>query len=188
MKKHSFPIKVLSILLAVFMSLSLAACDDTPDEYVDPDEGKMPEFSYIIFPLVTQAQEIYDKIFSSVEYGNRNITVEGMVYYFVEPSEYETESFESLLKGTFTQEYADEYIKMMYEGDNPLYIEHDGDLYVNPKKLVDYDPVIYITDSCSVSNYMGSFATVTIVSEDGASCSFDVENADGIWYLDCRAI
>lgn len=188
MKKRHFPLKILSLLLALLMALTLASCDDTPDEYVDPDEGKMPDFNYIIFPLITQAQEIYDKIFSSVEYGNRNITVENTVYYFVEPSEYETESFESLLKGTFTQEYADEYIKMMYEGDNPLYIEQDGDLYVNPQNLINYDPVVYNTESCSVSGYMGSFATVTITTEDGTPCSFDVENTDGIWYLACKAI
>lgn len=188
MMKHRLLIKFLSIILAVFMSLSLVSCENTPDEYVDPDEGKMPEFSFIIFPLITQAQEIYDKIFSSVEYGNRNITVDETVYYFVEPSEYEAESFESLLRGTFTQEYADEYIKMMYEGDNPLYVEQDGNLYVNPKKLIDYEVVAYSTDYCSVSGYMGSFATVTILTEDGVSCSFDVKNSDGIWYLNCKAI
>ena len=107
MKRRGLPIKILSAILVIFMSLSLASCNDTPDEFVDPDEGKMPEFSYIIFPILTQAQDLCDKIFSSVEYGNRKITIGETDYYFVEPSEYEAESFESLINGTFTKQYAD---------------------------------------------------------------------------------
>lgn len=183
MKKYGLPIRILSIILVLIMSLSLASCNDEPDEFVDPDVGKMPEFSYIIFPMLAQAQDLYDKIFSSVEYGNRKITIGETDYYFVEPSEYETESFESLINGTFTKQYADEYIEMMYGGDNPLYVKQDGDLYVNPQKLIEFEPITYNTEACTVSGYMGAYATVTVRSIDDASFSFDLENIDGIWYL-----
>ena len=183
MKKRGTVIRIVTIILALFMSFSLVACNDEPDEFVDPDEGKMPEFSYIIFPLLTQGQEAYDKIFSSVEYGNRKIVVNDTEFFFVEPSEYEAESFESIIKGTFTQEYADEYIEMMYGGDNPLYIQQNGDLYVNPQRLVDFEPIEYNPEVCTVSGYMGAYATVTVRSMDEVSYSFDLENIDGIWYL-----
>lgn len=183
MNRHGLPIRILSMLLVVIMSFSLAACNSEPDEYVDPDEGKMPDFNYIIFPILTQAQDLYDRIFSSVEYGNRKITIGDVDYYFVEPSEYETESFDSLIRGTFTKQYADEYIEMMYGGDNPLYVVQDGDLYVNPQKLIDFEPVEYNVDYCVVSSYMGAYATITVRSVDDVTYKFDLENIDGIWYL-----
>ena len=188
MIKRVLPIRILSVFLVVFMVAAFTSCNREPIEFVDPDEGKMPDFHYIIFPLLTQAQDVYDKIFSSVEYGNRNITVGETIYYFVEPAEYDAESFDSLIRGTFTQQYADEYIEMMYGGDEPLYVEQDGYLYVNPQKLVDFEPIVYNTESCTVSSYMGSFATVTVRAEDGTSYSFDVENTDGIWHLDSMLI
>jgi len=183
MKKRGLFLRILSIFLILLMSVSLASCNGEPEEFVDPDEGKMPEFSYIIFPMLAHAQDLYDKIFSSVEYGNRKITVGETDYYFVEPSEYETESFDSLIYGTFTEKYADEYIEMMYGGDNPLYILQDGDLYVNPLKLVEFEPIVYNTDTCTVTGYMGAFATVSVRTIDDVQYSFDLEYIDGIWYL-----
>ena len=183
MKKHGLPIRILAIILVMIMSFALVACNREPEEYVDPDLGKMPDFTYIIFPLLSQGQELYDKIFSSVQYGNRKITVGATDYYFVEPSEYEAESFESLIKGTFTEQYADEYIEMMYGGDNPLYIQQDGYLYVNPLLLIDFEPIEYNPEVCIVSGYMGAYATITVKSMDENSYSFDLENIDGMWYL-----
>lgn len=188
MKKHGLPIKILSIIMVLIMSVAFSACNSEPEEFVDPDEGMMPEFEYIIFPLLTHAQSLYDKIFSSVEYGNRSITMGETVYYFVEPSEYETESFDSLINGTFTKEYADEYIELMYGGDEPLYVEQDSALYVNPEKLIDYEPIVFDTEFCSVSGYMGGYATLTVKAEDGTSYSFDVEKIDGAWYFDCKLV
>lgn len=183
MKKNGLPIRIICIILVLFVTLSLASCNDEPVEYTDPDDGKMPEFSYIIFPILAQAQDMYDKIFSSVEYGNRKINIDGTDYYFVEPSEYENESFESLINGTFTKPYADEYIEMMYGGDNPLYVNQDGYLYVNPQKLIEFEPVVYNTEFCTVSGYMGAYATVTVRTMDDTSYDYDLENIDGIWYL-----
>ncbi len=185
MRKHSFLAKILVFVLSCFMIFSLVSCNNTPEEYVDPDEGKMPDFNYIIFPLLTQAEDVYGRIFSSVEYGNKSIMVGDTTYYFVEPSEYENESFDSLFRGIFTEQYAEEYIEMMYGGDNPLYVEQDGYLYVNPEKIVDFERVNYNTDTCSVSGYVGTFAKVTVKTDIGDSVTFDVRNNEGIWYLDC---
>ncbi|MBR5773782.1 MAG: hypothetical protein IKY44_02905, partial [Clostridia bacterium] len=61
MKKHGLPIRILAIILVMIMSFALVACNREPEEYVDPDLGKMPDFTYIIFPLLSQGQELYDK-------------------------------------------------------------------------------------------------------------------------------
>ncbi|MBR5272975.1 MAG: hypothetical protein IKU25_06260 [Clostridia bacterium] len=183
MKNYVFPKKVIAIFTIIFMLFSFASCGE-PTDFNDDDENMMPEFNYIIFPLLTQAEDVYKKVFSSVEYSNRSFTAEsGTIYYFVEPSEYEVESFETSLRGTFTSEYADEYIEMMFGGDNPLYVEHEGYLYVNPDKLIDYEFNQYNTETCIVRNYNGIYATISVNLIDGTLVDYDVECIDGIWYL-----
>ncbi len=184
MRKYGFPKKLLSVFVIALLMFTFSSCGE-PVEYVDEDANKMPDFNYIIFPLLDQAEYIYCKIFSSVEYGNKTTTSDnGTVYYFVEPSEYESDSFEALIRGTFTQVYAEEYIEMMFGGDNPLYIEQDGYLYVNPDKLIEFEVNEYNTENCVVKNYNGIYASLTVSDIDGVSYDYNVSSVDGLWYLD----
>ena len=147
----------------------------------------MPDFKYIVFPILDQAQITLEKIFCTVEYSNRTVSLNGIEYHYVEKKEYEDESFESQLLGVFTPEYAEEYTEMMYSGDEPLYIDSDGDLYVNPLLLNEYTKSEYDRDAVYLTSYNEEeSAAVRVTDEGGNVHNYELKMIDGIWYLNCK--